>query len=309
MRASKASPESGRISHPRSLKWAKLFNLRYRLLLAYLSHFLQSDGPLLDSNADYTPRGLLNKGTFDEMRHLSQIASRLSTLPRVESKEGEPELPDRAGAPFELPYTLNLPDREPDRWRTHLDVLNASFELAQSIVASHAEDAADPILLDLTQDDADRQQLIKAAIKGEPLPWRTRDFKKVVELLENGVRGFRIGAHHNFWRGVTRDEFVAVSVFGNPLIAKREDGTFDAANSKLIKALRGEPPFDAPEGNKDMTRYPRMPAEHPPAAAAGYRLHLLLDRQRLPRQRATEPGSNPFRISAWVRDLSGSAEQ
>src|SRR5688572_22924271 len=90
-------PEHGRITHPRSLKWAKLFNLRYRLLLAYLAHFLMNDGPLLDDNADYTPRGLLNKWTFDEMRHLSEIAGKLVTLPRL---EGEPELPDRAGAPF-----------------------------------------------------------------------------------------------------------------------------------------------------------------------------------------------------------------
>ena len=37
--------EPGSITHPRSVKWAALFNLRYRLLLAYLSHFLQTDGP------------------------------------------------------------------------------------------------------------------------------------------------------------------------------------------------------------------------------------------------------------------------
>ncbi len=131
-------PGAGRISHPRSRKWAMLFNLRYRLLLTCLSHFLQTEGPLLNESADPAPRGLLNRWTFDEMRHMSQVASKLVTLPRVQS---DPELPGRAGAPFELPYTLNLPDREQDRWRTHLDLLSTCLSLARSIASAHPEDS------------------------------------------------------------------------------------------------------------------------------------------------------------------------
>src|SRR5262249_43822655 len=92
-----AAADAGQITHPRSVRWAQLSNLRYRLLLACLSHFLQSDGPLLDDNADYTARGLLKKWTFDEMRHVSQVACKLATLPRVAARHGETELPDRAG--------------------------------------------------------------------------------------------------------------------------------------------------------------------------------------------------------------------
>jgi hypothetical protein len=255
-------PEGGRITHPRSLKWAKVFNLRYRLLLACLSHFLQSDGPLLDDNADYTPRGLLNKWAFDEMRHMSQVASRLVTLPK---SDGVPELPDRAGAPFELPYTLNLPDREQERWRTHLDVLGTCLALERSIAEAHPEDTEDPLLRSLVEHDLEAQRLARAAMSGEALSYREQNFKKVVRLLENGVRGFRIGAHRNFWRGTTRDQFVAMNVFGTQLIAARQDGSFDAAGSNLIKALRGEPPFDVPEDVEgDESSYPRMPAHHPP---------------------------------------------
>jgi hypothetical protein len=64
-----------------------------------------------------------------------------------------------------------------------------------------------------------------------------------------------------------------MSVFGHPLIAVREDGSFDAAGSNLMKALRGEPPFDAPEvGEHDPSQMPRMPAHHPPMPpqAVGY---------------------------------------
>ena len=255
----------GRISHPLSLKWAELFNLRYRLLLAYLAHFLQSDGPLIDQNADHTARGLLNKWTFDEMRHLSLIASRLARLPRLEGA-GDLESADRAGAPFELPYTLNLPDREQDRWRTHLDVLQACKGLEASIVTTHPEDADDDLLADLLRYDTEAIAMSRAAMRGEDLPHGARAFKKVVQLLEDGVRGFRIGVHRNFWRGCTRDQFVAMSIFGHPLIAARADGTYDAAASTLIKALLGEPPFDAPPDSDthDPSRYPRMPAEHPP---------------------------------------------
>lgn len=260
-------PESGRITHPRSLKWAKLFNLRYRLLLASLSHFLQSDGALLDDSADYTPRGLLKKWTFDEMRHLSQVASRLVTLPKSDST---PEMADRAGAPFELPYTLNLPDREQDRWRTHLDVLNTCLALERSTGEEHPEDADDPLLRSLVEHDIEAQRLARAAMLGEALTYPEKDFKKVVRLLDDGVRGFRVGAHRNFWRGCTRDEFVAAGVFGNPLIAARADGSFDAADSNLIKALRGEPPFDAPEsGEHDPSSFPRMPAHRPPLSSQG----------------------------------------
>jgi hypothetical protein len=99
-------------------------------------------------------------------------------------------------------------------------------------------------------------------LRGDALPGPSAGFPKVVRLLESAVRGFKVGAHHNFWRDVTRDEFVSMSVFANALLARREDGSFDAAGSNLIKALRGEPPFDGAEG--DPSRFPRMPAEHPP---------------------------------------------
>jgi hypothetical protein len=260
--------EESLITHPRSVKWATLFNLRYRLLLAYVSHFLQTDGPLRGENADRTPKGLLNRWAFDEMRHMSLLASKLATLPRTQSAPGEPDMPDRAGAPFDLPYTLNLPDREEDRWRTHIDVMGASIGLVHSIMEDHPEDADDPLLQEIMQSDSDAQSVARAAMSGEPLPGAEKDFRKIVHLLDEGVRGFRIGVHHNFWRGCTRDQFVTMSIFGNPLIATGPDGRLDAAGSNLIKALRGEPPFDVPEEsedeNQDPSHYPRMPAEHPP---------------------------------------------
>ncbi|MEA2575099.1 MAG: hypothetical protein QOH93_2397 [Chloroflexia bacterium] len=261
------SDQAGGITHPDALRWAELFNLRYRLLLSFLAHFLQTEGPVLDASAEYTGRGYLNLWTFGEMRHLSDIATKLAKLPRGAIGPDGEESPERAGAPFELPYTLNLPDREQDRWRTHIDVLNACMKLEQAIAAADpmsGAEAGNNLVAELLAEDAQALAVTRAMQRGEALPTQSTGFSKVVRLLESAVRGFRIGAHHNFWRGVTRDEFVATSVFGNPLLARREDGSFDAAGSNLIKALRGEPPFDGVEG--DPSRFPRMPAEHPPLA-------------------------------------------
>jgi hypothetical protein len=257
-----AGDQAGCITHPDALRWAELFNLRYRLLLSFLAHFLQTDGPVLDAGADYTGRGYLNRWTFDEMRHLSDIAARLAKLPRQADGPNGEESSERAGAPFELPYTLNLPDREQDRWRTHVDVLDACLKLEQAIAAS-GQGEGDELLAELLAQDAGAVAVARAMMRGDALPGPSAGFSKVVRLLESAVRGFRVGAHHNFWRDVTRDEFVSLSVFGNALVAQREDGSFDAAGSNLIKALRGEPPFDG-AGPSDPSRFPRMPAEHPP---------------------------------------------
>ena len=248
----------GRITHPRARGWVQLCNLRYRLLLAYLTHFLLLDGPLRDAEGRFTPRGYLQQGTFDEMRRLGRLAGWLATLPRWADA---PDAPERAGAPFELPYALALPDRDPDRWRGHADVLEAALGVTQRLLDDPA-DAGDAYLLDLLERDRAMQAIMQAAAQGRPVP-QPGAFRRVVGILDAAVRGFRVGAHHNFWRNCTRDAFVQMSVFGLPLLATTPDGRFDAEASNLIKALRGEPPFDGPD-EAEAPQMPRMPAHRPP---------------------------------------------
>jgi hypothetical protein len=249
---------AGRITHPRACGWVQLCNLRYRLLLAYLAHFLLLDGPLREPDGRFTLRGLLQQGTFDEMRRVGRLAGWLATLPRWEDA---PDAPERAGAPFELPFTLALPDRDPDRWRNHADVLEAAIGVIERLQADPA-DAADAYLRDLLERDRAMQVLVRAAARGQPLAG-PGPFRRVVGILDAAVRGFRVGAHHNFWRNCTRDEFVQKSIFGLPLLAVTPDGRFDPAESNLLKALRGEPPFDGPD-EAQAPQMPRMPAHRPP---------------------------------------------
>lgn len=70
-------------------------------------------------------------------------------------------------------------------------------------------------------------------------------YARVQQLLDEAVHGDNIGAHGPFWRTLTRDQFVAKSIFGKPLIARRTDGSFDPDESNLVKALEGRPPFGA----------------------------------------------------------------
>ena len=61
-------------------------------------------------------------------------------------------------------------------------------------------------------------------------------FEKVVEILDSSIGGpaAQIGVHGPFWRGKTRDEFVALVVRNRQLLV-----VGNGAGSNLVKALKG----------------------------------------------------------------------
>jgi hypothetical protein len=234
----------GRITHPRARVWAHLFNLRYRLLLGHLSHFLRLDQELYVAGpgprrGDRTARGLLLIWTFNEMRHLKKIAGKLVQLPR-----DDPPAVTRAGPPFELPYTLNLPDREEDRWRVHLDVSRASVRLVRELQLADATDQQDGFLADLVAMDEKAQVIMESLAAGAEVPEGSlpADFKKAVLILDEAVRGFDIGFvtgfHGPFWVGKTRNQFLSVT-FPAPPVQPNPQGGFDPEGSALIMDLKG----------------------------------------------------------------------
>lgn len=79
-------------------------------------------------------------------------------------------------------------------------------------------------------------------------------FADVRNVLDLAVDGQAIGAHGAFWRNVTRDQFVAKQVHGLPVVVPG-----NAADSNLIKALRGLTPFGEDIGTPG-ANMPRMPA-------------------------------------------------
>jgi hypothetical protein len=81
-------------------------------------------------------------------------------------------------------------------------------------------------------------------------------FKDVQAILENSVNGEDIGSHGNFWR-TTLEDFKTLVLFKGTAREKQVLIVGDGKNSNLIKALRGEPPFDG-------TYAPQMPDGYPP---------------------------------------------
>lgn len=123
---------ASQIRHKAAWKWARLFNLRYRMLLLFLAHSFAIEAP--SDQAVRTSRGLLISWTFGEMYHLRSIAGILMALPI------EAESDKRAGPPFEMPLTLDLPAREADRWRLHRDLISASQYYAGELLQLEASD-------------------------------------------------------------------------------------------------------------------------------------------------------------------------
>ncbi|MGL4550035.1 MAG: ferritin-like domain-containing protein, partial [Gemmataceae bacterium] len=142
-------PDATPIVNPTTQKWARLFNVRYRMMLALMEHALEIP-PKGPDNAD-TPRGELVTWAFAVMLDgdgsVKDLAIKLRQLPR--DQPGGPT----AGAPFGLPYTLRLPALGPERWRLHLDLLDASVAIIRSI----ADPPADQVLIDLLDAEVARR--------------------------------------------------------------------------------------------------------------------------------------------------------
>lgn len=162
-----AESEQGRITHPEARRWAQLGDLRYRMLLAYLTHALHLDR----SDKDGTWRKRLVEWTFLAMRDLQpsgglrSIAAHLATLPQHDPPQTLPDgRPRVAGLPFELPYSLALPPRDRDRWLMHLDLLSASETLLKQMETN-------PQLVQrLLEIDADVRRLIEERLAQPPGP-------------------------------------------------------------------------------------------------------------------------------------------
>jgi hypothetical protein len=148
------APDAGTIPLGKSRLWAKLFNVRYRILLMSLSHALAV--PAVSQGAP-TPRKELIRWVYQEMTDsqsaLRDLAKHIVTLPMTDGSD------HHAGPPFELPYSLALPDQAPERWRMHSDLVNASQAVIQLLRTSGA---SNPLLDDLDVRDANRRTAIAA---------------------------------------------------------------------------------------------------------------------------------------------------
>jgi hypothetical protein len=92
-------------------------------------------------------------------RGLRGIAGILTRLPLKQAPG--PTDPLKAGPPFELPYTLALPDDQRDRWRLHLALLDTSSGLVAKLQAAGG---SEELLDELTTIDLAAKALVEAQL-------------------------------------------------------------------------------------------------------------------------------------------------
>jgi hypothetical protein len=109
--------------------WANIFNLRYRMLLSYLSHTYQTPPNANGADID-ARRGLIVNRMFGEMYNLRAIAAVLVQLPLDHGSS------QCCGPTFQMPYTLQLPETDAGYWILHLDLIAASAALLAEARAS-----------------------------------------------------------------------------------------------------------------------------------------------------------------------------
>lgn len=111
-----------------SLLWANLSNVRYRLLLTYLTHTFRLARVVAPDEPNV--RGAMMAKIFGEMYNLKAISGILVRMPLTD-KAGDER---RAGPPFEMPYTIDLPLDETDCWRLHKDLVMTSKNLCETLL-------------------------------------------------------------------------------------------------------------------------------------------------------------------------------
>lgn len=115
------------ITNQEARLWARLHNLRYRMLLTYLAHSFTLAGGLVTAG-NHAPRGAIINATFGEMYNLRAITSILTALPIAPGSDV------MAGPPLQMPYSLQLPIGEDDKWQLHDDLIEASRRLADTLM-------------------------------------------------------------------------------------------------------------------------------------------------------------------------------
>ncbi|HEX4608732.1 MAG TPA: hypothetical protein VH092_11065, partial [Urbifossiella sp.] len=130
--SSAAATEAARITHPKAVRWARLFNLRYQLLLLELWLAVNTAPP---GAGPLAPDGLLTAALREMRVRVRKIAA--ETLPALPLKDGGDAATAPAAAPFELPVEA-LPATDANVKQRLAELLDGSEALAQEL--EHLQD-------------------------------------------------------------------------------------------------------------------------------------------------------------------------
>ncbi|MDC1162117.1 ferritin-like domain-containing protein [Tenacibaculum sp.] len=149
----KSNQEIDYIIDPLTQEWASLSDIRYRMLLTFLTHsFLLDDG--LNNTGAFSPRGAIIHATFGEMYNLRSLSHLLMKMPLGGKSD------KTAGPPFTIPYTMDLPVGEKNRWNKHQDLIEASATLIEKLLPT-ADDTQRTYLFSLREADTKLNDIAK----------------------------------------------------------------------------------------------------------------------------------------------------
>lgn len=117
-------------------RWATLFNYRYRMLLTYLAHSFRL--ARVAKAGDPGLRGMAMHKVFGEMYNLKALSGILVQQPLRDAPHKKHA--QFAGPPFEMPYSLTLPELPADIWRLHRELVETSVVLAQDLLGAASPD-------------------------------------------------------------------------------------------------------------------------------------------------------------------------
>ena len=125
------------IEDPAIRDWAMLFNLRYRMLLTFLTHSFRLSRVVRPGEPNL--RGMIMHRAFGEMYNLKTIAGLLVQMKVPPKKDDAPGEDLYAGPPFETPYTLNMPAAHGDAFRIHRDLFLGAVSVNERLLSRSGE--------------------------------------------------------------------------------------------------------------------------------------------------------------------------
>ena len=203
------------ISHPTTMRWARLADLRYAILLASLECYLR---------APASDRSFLRGWCFAEMFALSKLADLLRRMPR-----GVKSAPNVAALPFNLPGWLATGAQ----WSDLVAAFGDSMTIAQDLrddagVASEHQ----RLLILLLASDERKLQEATARMQGRTQRTRADEVRDVLDWAA-GAGNPRHDEQGRFWN-LQRDALIQVSVFGENVTTPPSPG----ADAPIIDILR-----------------------------------------------------------------------
>lgn len=216
------------ISHPTTIRWARLADLRYAILLGSLERYLR---------APTDDRAFLRGWCFADMFALKKLAEFLAAMPR-----GNGDASEVAAVPFTLPGWLETGPQ----WSDLAEAFGASIAIAESLrdEVGVPADRQRLLVLLLASDERKRAEAT-ARTQGRTQRTRTDAVRDVLDWAAGAgdPRGAH-GRHSRFWN-LQHAELIEVTTSGGENITAPPSPGVDAP---IVQKLRDqEMPQDRPK--------------------------------------------------------------